>query len=82
MIHLRAIPPAEHWDADRTDRLKALWTEGLSAAKISRALGGVTRNAVIGKAHRLVKLGELSPRGNLGTASRRCGGAIVGSLPR
>jgi len=42
------------WTEDRVNGLKVLWDEGLSASKIARALGnGLTRNAVIGKAHRL-----------------------------
>ncbi len=42
------------WTDERIDILKKLWTEGLSASQISKELGeGVTRNAVIGKAHRL-----------------------------
>jgi len=39
--------------AERVDLLKELWGEGLSARQIADALGHVTRNAVIGKAHRL-----------------------------
>jgi len=42
------------WTDERVDQLKSLWTEGLSASQIARVLGaGVTRNAVIGKVHRL-----------------------------
>ncbi len=41
------------WTEERVEQLKALWTEGLSASQIARVLGGVTRNAVIGKVHRL-----------------------------
>ena len=44
---------AVNWSDDRVEQLKSLWTEGLSASQIARALGGVTRNAVIGKVHRL-----------------------------
>ena len=44
---------AMNWSDDRVEQLKTLWTEGLSASQIARALGGVTRNAVIGKVHRL-----------------------------
>ena len=42
-----------NWTDDRVEQLKNLWTEGLSASQIARALGGVTRNAVIGKLSRL-----------------------------
>jgi GcrA cell cycle regulator len=43
------------WDDEsRVSYLKQLWTEGLSASQIARVMGsGLTRNAVIGKAHRL-----------------------------
>jgi GcrA cell cycle regulator len=41
------------WNDERVDLLKKLWSEGLSASQIAGRLGGVTRNAVIGKVHRL-----------------------------
>lgn len=41
------------WTDDRVELLKKLWAEGLSASQIAGQLGGVTRNAVIGKVHRL-----------------------------
>lgn len=41
------------WDETRTARALKLWGEGKSATEIARALGGVTRNGVIGKMHRL-----------------------------
>ena len=41
------------WTDDRVELLKKLWAEGLSASQIARELGEVTRNAVIGKVHRL-----------------------------
>ena len=42
------------WTEDRVELLKKLWTEGHSASQIAAKLGmGVTRNAVIGKVHRL-----------------------------
>ena len=49
------------WTDERVDQLKNLWTEGLSASQIARALGGVTRNAVIGKVHRLGLAGRATP---------------------
>ena len=52
---------AMNWSEDRVEQLKNLWTEGLSASQIARALGGVTRNAVIGKVHRLGLAGRASP---------------------
>ncbi|MEM0923790.1 MAG: GcrA family cell cycle regulator [Pseudomonadota bacterium] len=41
------------WTDDRVEKLKELWAEGMSASQIAKSLGGVTRNAVIGKVHRL-----------------------------
>ena len=41
------------WTDERIDRLKTMWTEGATASQIADELGGVSRNAVIGKAHRL-----------------------------
>lgn len=41
------------WTDDRVEVLKKMWTEGQSASQIAKELGGVTRNAVIGKVHRL-----------------------------
>ncbi|MEZ5926305.1 MAG: GcrA family cell cycle regulator [Hyphomicrobiaceae bacterium] len=41
------------WTDERVEALKKLWAEGLSASQIASRLGEVTRNAVIGKVHRL-----------------------------
>lgn len=41
------------WTDERVEMLKKLWGEGLSASQIAGRLGGVSRNAVIGKVHRL-----------------------------
>ncbi|SNR23348.1 GcrA cell cycle regulator [Paracoccus sediminis] len=41
------------WTDDRVETLKRMWAEGQSASAIAKELGGVTRNAVIGKVHRL-----------------------------
>lgn len=41
------------WTDERVEALKKLWSEGLSASQIASRLGEVTRNAVIGKVHRL-----------------------------
>ena len=41
------------WSDDRVEQLKKLWESGLSASQIAAELGNVTRNAVIGKVHRL-----------------------------
>ncbi len=49
------------WDDDRVELLKKLWSEGLSASQIASKMGGVTRNAVIGKVHRLGLSGRAAP---------------------
>ena len=41
------------WTDERVETLKKMWSEGQSASQIAKELGGVTRNAVIGKVHRL-----------------------------
>lgn len=51
------------WTDERVEKLKELWVEGKSASQIARELGGVSRNAVIGKVHRL------------GLSNRSAGGA-------
>jgi GcrA cell cycle regulator len=49
------------WTDERVELLKKLWQEGLSASQIAKQLGGVTRNAVIGKVHRLGLSGRAAP---------------------
>ncbi|MEM0907525.1 MAG: GcrA family cell cycle regulator, partial [Pseudomonadota bacterium] len=41
------------WTDERIEELRKLWADGLSASQIADSLGGVSRNAVIGKIHRL-----------------------------
>ena len=41
------------WTEERIERLKAMWAKGSTASQIAEDIGGVSRNAVIGKAHRL-----------------------------
>nr|WP_321462258.1 GcrA family cell cycle regulator [uncultured Cohaesibacter sp.] len=55
------------WTDERVELLKKLWSEGLSASQVASELGGVTRNAVIGKVHRL----GLSGRAKTTTAAPR-----------
>lgn len=56
------------WTDDRVDVLRKLWADGLSASQIAAELGGVTRNAVIGKVHRLGLSGRAK---NPSTAANR-----------
>ena len=49
------------WTDERIERLKELWSQGVTASQIADELGGVSRNAVIGKAHRLGLQSRPSP---------------------
>lgn len=49
------------WTEERVAELKKLWAEGHSASQIAKKLGSVTRNAVIGKVHRLGLSGRATP---------------------
>ena len=41
------------WTEDKVNKLKELWGKGQTASQIAEIIGGISRNAVIGKAHRL-----------------------------
>jgi GcrA cell cycle regulator len=56
-----------NWTDERVEQLKKLWADGLSASQIAGQLGGISRNAVIGKVHRL----KLSSRGRATAAQPR-----------
>lgn len=49
------------WTDERIEQLRTLWTQGRSASEIAAIFGDVSRNAVIGKAHRLGLSGRPSP---------------------
>ena len=50
------------WSDEKIDLLKVLWAQGKSASEIADVIGdGVSRNAIIGKAHRLGLVGRPSP---------------------
>jgi GcrA cell cycle regulator len=61
------------WTEQRIELLRKLWGQGQTASQIAVALGGISRNAVIGKAHRLGLTGRPSPikRDVSGQPSRR-----------
>src|SRR5258707_3039142 len=62
MVHLLDIVgDTMEWTNDRIDELRRLWGQGQTASRIADLLGGITRNAVIGKAHRLGLRGRPSP---------------------
>jgi GcrA cell cycle regulator len=59
------------WTSERVDLLKKLWGDGLSASQIAAELGGVTRNAVIGKVHRLGLSGRAKTQASASQKSRK-----------
>ncbi|HEV7415806.1 MAG TPA: GcrA family cell cycle regulator, partial [Tianweitania sediminis] len=65
------------WTDERVELLKKLWTEGLSASQIAAQLGSVSRNAVIGKVHRL----KLSSRGRATAAAPAAKKKTVAAAP-
>ncbi len=56
-----SVTAALGWSDDRVTTLSQLWRAGLPASQIAQQLGGVTRNAVIGKVHRLGLRGRGAP---------------------
>jgi GcrA cell cycle regulator len=58
------------WTDERVEILKKLWSEGLSASQIAGRLGGITRNAVIGKVHRLGLSGRATTSRSSGSRPR------------
>ena len=53
------------WTTEKVEKLRELWGKGNTASEIAQILGGVTRNAVIGKAHRLNLSGKIQTKKNL-----------------
>ena len=68
------------WTEERVELLKKLWQDGLSASQIAAELGGVTRNAVIGKVHRLGLSGRGQPTSSI--KRQRRAAAPVARQPR
>lgn len=62
------------WTEERIERLKSMWTKGATASQIADDLGGVSRNAVIGKAHRLGLEARPSP---VKAGEEKCKGAAA-----
>lgn len=70
------------WTDDRVELLKKLWAEGLSASQIAGQLGGVTRNAVIGKVHRLGLSGRATTSRVKSTRARKNKAGRTNAAPR
>ncbi|MAZ83463.1 MAG: GcrA cell cycle regulator [Rhizobiales bacterium] len=60
-----------NWTDERVEMLKKLWADGLSASQIAAQLGGVSRNAVIGKVHRLNLPGRAKSSGQTKVRTKR-----------
>ncbi len=69
------------WTEERIDQLKRLWGQGMTASQIADDLGGVSRNAVIGKAHRLGLEARPSPVKGGGDASAASAPAAAPASP-
>ena len=53
------------WTEEKVNKLKELWGKGNTASQIAEIIGGVSRNAVIGKAHRLNLSSKIKPRNSI-----------------
>ncbi|WP_394690859.1 GcrA family cell cycle regulator [Hoeflea sp.] len=60
-----------NWTDERVEKLTKLWADGLSASQIAAQLGGVSRNAVIGKVHRLNLPGRAKSGGQSSVRTKR-----------
>lgn len=69
------------WTDERIDELKRLWATGLSASLIAKRMGGITRNAILGKAHRL-GLSERATTSRMRSAHRRVSPLNTGRIRR
>ncbi|QHQ35787.1 GcrA family cell cycle regulator [Algicella marina] len=69
------------WTDERVETLKTMWSEGKSASQIAKELGGVTRNAVIGKVHRL-GLSNRSAPAKTATKEEKPAAAVAEAKPR
>ena len=70
------------WTDERVELLKKLWTDGLSASQIAAQMGGVTRNAVIGKVHRLSLSGRARPTSSAPRQRKMRAPSLNRSAPR
>ena len=57
------------WTEDKVDKLKELWGKGNTASQIAEIIGGISRNAVIGKAHRLNLSAKIKTRSSISSNS-------------
>ena len=53
------------WTEEKVNKLKELWGKGQTASQIAEIIGGISRNAVIGKAHRLNLSAKIKTRSSI-----------------
>ena len=53
------------WTEEKVEKLKELWGKGNTASQIAEIIGGISRNAVIGKAHRLNLSAKIKTRSSI-----------------
>jgi GcrA cell cycle regulator len=70
------------WTEERVETLKKLWADGLSASQIAAELGGITRNAVIGKVHRLGLSGRAKSPSSSSPRPRKQRSSTMMRVPR
>jgi GcrA cell cycle regulator len=71
-----------NWTDERVEQLCMLWGQGLSASKIAALMGGVTRNAVIGKVHRLKLAAREKSEGGVGVDAPRAKRSTSDHVPK
>ena len=59
------------WTDEKVNKLKDLWGKGQTASQIAGIIGGVSRNAVIGKAHRLNLSAKIKTRSSIALSDTR-----------
>lgn len=71
-----------YWTPEREALLARRWKEGISGSQIAKELGGVTRNAVIGKVHRMGLSGRVTPSHPIKKKKTRGQRAAIGKVPK
>ena len=64
------------WTEEKVNKLKDLWGKGQTASQIAEIIGGVSRNAVIGKAHRLNLSAKIKTRSAISNNNIGANGTI------
>tara|TARA_Y100001970_G_C14240947_1_gene864868 strand:+ start:2409 stop:2900 length:492 start_codon:yes stop_codon:yes gene_type:complete len=59
-----------NWNEEKVEKLKELWGKGKTASQIAEIIGGVSRNAVIGKAHRLNLSAKIKTRSSISNGQK------------